>query len=53
MAKSNWKVLGIIATVAAGILSIATSMIDDKKQEERIEEAVSKEFDRRSTEESE
>lgn len=52
MAKANWKAIGIIATVAAGVLSIASSVIDDKKQEERINKAVSDELDRRSAEES-
>ena len=52
MAKLNWKVLGVIATVATGVLSIASSIIDDKNRDAKIKEAVNEELDRRSAEES-
>lgn len=51
MAKANWKVLGMVAAVAGGIISIASGIIDDKKRSEEIREEVRNEFDRRSKEE--
>lgn len=52
MAKLSWKVLGVIATIATGVLSIASTVIDEKNRDAKIKEAVSEELDRRSAEES-
>lgn len=45
MAKLNWKVLGVIATIATGALSIASSIIEDKNQDAKIKEEVRKALD--------
>lgn len=52
MAKPSWKVLGLIAAVAGGAISIVSGIIDDKKRAEEIREEVRNEFDRRIKEES-
>lgn len=53
MAKMNWKTLGILATIAGGVLTIASGMIDDKKRSEEIREEVRNEIARQNEEESE
>lgn len=53
MAKFNWKALGVVAAIATGILSVASSLIDEKNRDAKIKEAVNEELDRRSAEESE
>ena len=49
----NWKILGTIAAVAAGALSIASSVIDDKKRSEEIKEEVRNEIARQNEENEE
>lgn len=52
MAKFNWKVLGIVATIAGGVLSIVSGIIDDKKRSEEIRNEVKNELARQTAEES-
>lgn len=50
--KMNWKALGILATIVGGVLTLVTGVIEDKKQEQLIEEKVDEALARRSEEES-
>lgn len=38
--KVNWKLVGLLATIASAGLSLITSKVDDKKMNETIEEKV-------------
>lgn len=48
MAFRGWKTLGIVATIAGGVLSIASGIIDDKKRSEEIRDEVRKEIAKQS-----
>ena len=52
MAKINWKVLGIGATIFGGIFTIIADLANDRKTSEEIREEVRNEFDRRNGGES-
>lgn len=49
--RFNWKTLGILATVVGGLVTIAAGFIEDKKQEQLIEEKVDEALARRSEDE--
>ena len=51
MAKFNWKVLGVVATIAGGLVSIAAGIIDDKKRSEEIRNEVKNELARQTADE--
>lgn len=49
--KLNWKAIGIIASVAGGVLSLLSSIADEKKMEETVDEKVRLALEEREEEE--
>ena len=49
--KPNWKAIGVMATIAGGILTLLSNIADDKKMEETIKEEVNKALAERENEE--
>lgn len=52
MKKPNWKLIGILATVAGAGLSLITSIAEDKKMERTVEEKVDEALSKRKDKES-
>ena len=50
---SKWKKFGIIATVAGAVIGVASTLIDEKKNEETLQEMVDKKFAEREEKEEE
>lgn len=51
ISKQGLKIAGLVATVAGAIISIASAIIIDKRQELEIQEAVDKALVNKSQEE--
>lgn len=51
--KSKLKTIGILATIAAGVISLVSNVIEDKKMEETIEEKVNEALAKRDENEEE
>lgn len=49
--KINVKVIGIVCAVAGAVLSVISSVVDDKKMEDRIDEGISRAMAERDSEE--
>ena len=45
MSSKTIKILGIVATVAGAALTVLNSYVDDKKQDDKIQEGISKAFE--------
>lgn len=52
MKKVNWKALGTITAFIAAGLSLVTSVVEDKKMEQTIEDKVDEALAKRDGEES-
>lgn len=53
MAKVNWKLVGILTTIAGAGLSLVSGMAEDKKMEATIEDKVEEALARREENEDE
>lgn len=42
MAKINWKTIGVLTTIAGGVLALISNTVEDKKMEETIKNEVDK-----------
>ena len=40
--KPNWKVIGVLATIAGGALTLLSQLIEEKQRDEVIKEEVRK-----------
>lgn len=49
--KPNWKTIGILTTIAGGILTVLSNIADDRKMEETIEEKLNEKLAERENEE--
>lgn len=49
--KPNWKVIGVLATIAGGALTLLSQFIEEKQRDEVIKEEVRKALAEKTEEE--
>ena len=49
--KPNWKVIGVLATIAGGALTLLSQLIEEKQRDEVIKEEVRKALAEKTEEE--
>lgn len=49
--KPNWKVIGVLATIAGGALTLLSQFIEEKQRDEVIKEEVRKALSEKTEEE--
>lgn len=49
--KPNWKVIGVLATIAGGALTLLSQFVEEKQRDEAIKEEVRKALAEKTEEE--